>query len=179
MPASALAAHPDRARAAQPVRLAIDGLDPAPFAPLFRLDDAALLARGIRRVIVPDNPGIGFPCRVSLDYPEAGEEMLLLNYRHLDRPSSPYRAEGPIFVRRGVAAFAAVDRLPPIILQREMAVRAYDGEGMMVEAEIAEKAGLEALARSWLQQYGVAHVDVHSIRRGCFFCRIRAAGPAD
>ncbi|MCZ8181565.1 MAG: DUF1203 domain-containing protein [Beijerinckiaceae bacterium] len=154
------------------IRLAIRGLDPALFAPLFRLADAALMARGIRRVVVPEDPGIQYPCRVSLDYPQAGEEMLLLNYRHLDHPASPYRSEGPIFVRRGVPAFDAVDRLPPIIIQRPMAVRAYDEEMMMVEAEIAGKDELADLARQWLEQPGIAHVDVHSMRRGCFFCRI-------
>ncbi|MFY8115287.1 MAG: DUF1203 domain-containing protein [Rhabdaerophilum sp.] len=172
------AANPVPAPRPRPVRLAIRGLDPAPFAHLFRLDDAALLAQGIRRVIVPEDPGIMFPCRVSLDYPEAGEEMLLLNYRHLDVPGSPYRAEGPVFIRRGVGTFEAVDRLPPVIVQRPMAVRAYDAEGMMVEAEIAEKAELEALARDWLQRPGIAHVDVHSMRRGCFFCRIHGTPAA-
>ncbi|MCZ8377128.1 MAG: DUF1203 domain-containing protein [Beijerinckiaceae bacterium] len=155
------------------IRLAIRGLDPAPFAPLFPLEDAALLLRGIRRVIVPEDPGIMFPCRVSLDYPEAGEEMLLLNHRHLDHPASPYRAEGPIFVRRGVPAFDAVDQLPPVIVQRPMAVRAYDEAMMMVEAEIAEKGEIDDLAREWLEQPGIAHIDVHSMRRGCFFCRIQ------
>ncbi|MCZ8188030.1 MAG: DUF1203 domain-containing protein [Beijerinckiaceae bacterium] len=157
------------------LRLAIRGLDPAPFAPLFRMEPANLVARGIRRVVVPQDPGIQFPCRVSLDYPEPGEEMLLLNHRHLDHPASPYRAEGPIFIRRGVPAYAGVDRMPPIIMQRAMAVRAYDEAMMMVEAEIAEKDDLEALARLWLAQPGIAHVDVHSMRRGCFFCRIHRA----
>ncbi|WP_284177326.1 DUF1203 domain-containing protein [Rhabdaerophilum sp. SD176] len=154
------------------IRLAIRGLDPAPFAPLFRMGPADLVARGIRKVVVPENPGIMFPCRVSLDYPEAGEEMLLLNHRHLDHPASPYRAEGPIFVRRGVPAFDAVDQLPPVIIQRPMAVRAYDEAMMMVEAEIADKGEIDDLARQWLRQPGIAHVDVHSMRRGCFFCRI-------
>ncbi len=151
------------------------GLDPDRFRPLFQMTDQALIGRGIRRVLVPENPGINYPCRVSLDYPQAGEEMLLLNYRHLDRPDSPYRAEGPIFVRRGVFAFDRVDALPPIIVQRAMSIRAYDEDAMMLDAEIAEKAELEAMVRLWIQRPEVAHIDVHSMRRGCFFCRIQRA----
>lgn len=156
-------------------RLAIRGLDPAPFRPFFGLSDAELAGRGIRRVIALENPGINYPCRVSLAYPQAGEELLLLNYRHLDRPGSPYRAEGPIFVRRGVSAFAGEESWPPIIMQRAMAVRAYDHEAMMVEADMAEKDDLVAMARGWLARPDIAHVDIHSLRRGCFFCRITRA----
>lgn len=151
--------------------VAIRGLDPAPFASLFALDDAALLQRGIRRVRVPEAPGINYPCRISLDYPQAGEEMLLLNYRHLDVPTSPYRAEGPIFVRRGVSAFSLPDRFPPIAMQRAMAVRAYGHDGMMLDADLAEGQALTVMTRTWLADPSVAHVDIHSMRRGCFFCR--------
>ena len=42
----------------------IHGLPLAPFRPLFDLDDAALLARGARRMIA-DSPHAA-PCRISL-----------------------------------------------------------------------------------------------------------------
>lgn len=159
----------------QPVDIAIEGLDPAPFAPLFALSDEALMQRGIRRVFASDNPGINYPCRVSLDYPAAGEELLLLNHRHLDKPGSPYRAEGPVFIRRAARRYARSGVYPPIAMQRMMALRAYDAEGMMLDAEVAEKDGLKAQVAAWLARPEVAHVDVHSMRRGCFFCRIERA----
>lgn len=157
------------------MHLSINGLSPEPFAPLFALDDEVLLARGIRRATAHDDPGIGYPCRVSLDFATAGEELLLLNHRHLDKPDSPYRSEGPIYVRRGVSAFRGSGEMPPIIMQRAMSIRAYDTEGMMIEAEVAEKDTLVTLVKAWLAMPGVAHVDVHSLRRGCFFCRINRA----
>lgn len=152
--------------------IAIEGLDPAPFAPLFALTDEELAGRGIRRVFASENPGINYPCRVSLDYPAAGEELLLLNYRHLDAPGSPYRAEGPVFVRRAGRRYARSGVYPPIAMQRMMSLRAYDAEGMMLEADVAEKDGLKVLVAEWLARPEIAHVDVHSMRRGCFFCRI-------
>lgn len=165
-------ARSESLRAVFPVEIVIEGLDPAPFAPLFLLDDVELAARGIRRVIASENPGISYPCRVSLDFAGAGEELLLLNHRHLDKPGSPYRAEGPVFARRAARRYARSGVYPPVVMQRVMSLRAYDAEGMMLEAEVAEKDGLKAQVAGWLARPEIAHVDVHSMRRGCFFCRI-------
>lgn len=161
--------------AEQTCSVVIAGLDPLPFAPLFGLDDRALHRRGIRRVIASENPGINYPCRVSLDFAKAGEELLLLNHRHLDNPTTPYRAEGPVYIRRNAERFMGTDLWPTIIMQREMAVRAYDTDGMMLEAELAQKEALVAQVAAWLARSDVAHVDIHSARRGCFFCRVERA----
>lgn len=157
------------------ISIRIHGLDPLPFQTLFALDEAALHARGMRRVIVPEAPGLNYPCRISLDFASAGDELLLVNYRHLDQPHSPYRAEGPIFIRRDAVAFAGMNRFPPVIMQRPMSVRGYDADGMMLEGEVAGGEALQALVREWLARSDIAHVDVHSARRGCFFCRIYRA----
>lgn len=167
-----LALSPDRPRAEPALALRFQSLSPEAFAPLFELTDAALFDRGMRRVIASEEPGINYPCRVSLDYARAGEELLLVNHRHLDRGTTPYRAEGPVYVRRVAEAYAATSAFPPIIMQREMAVRAYDHDGIMVEADLAAKDELKALTRAWLARPDVAHVDFHSARRGCFFCRV-------
>jgi hypothetical protein len=157
---------------ARPIAIRVESLAPDAYAPLFALSEAELMARGMRRTIAPDNPGIGYPCRVSLEFARAGEELLLVNHRHLDRSTTPYRAEGPVFIRRD-AVKARHDVYPEIILQREMAVRAYDHAGIMAEADLAAKGDLIALTETWLARPDVAHVDFHSARRGCFFCRIR------
>ena len=49
----------------------IRGLDPAPFQPLFDLDDAALAGQGAVRVVADCSPG--YPCRIGLtDAPVGG-----------------------------------------------------------------------------------------------------------
>jgi hypothetical protein len=168
-------------RQPEPARTApvFESLQPEGFASFFMLTDAALAARGMRRVRAPENPEIGYPCRVSLEFARAGEELLLVNHRHLDLATTPYRAEGPVFVRRGASAFAGQGAYPDIIMRREMAVRAYDHAGMMVEAELAAKDDLVRLTGEWLARGDVAHVDYHSARRGCFFCRARAVPSPD
>ena len=97
----------------------IRGLSPEPFRPLFALDDAALAARNIRRVIADSDRG--FPCRVTLQDARQGETLLLLPYLHHD-VAGPYRASGPIYVREaamqgGTAEFH--DQLPPSFPRRQ------------------------------------------------------------
>lgn len=89
----------------------------APFRPLFELDDAGLAAIGARRMTA-DAPHSA-PCRVSLADAAPGERLILLNHRHLDAPSSPYRSEGPVFVREAaVEASPAPGEIPDMVARR-------------------------------------------------------------
>ena len=80
------------------------GIEPAPFAHLFELSDEALKQHGAVRQFATESPG--YPCRVSLQDAEVGEELLLLPYEH-QPAASPYRACGPI--GRGIFALGEID----------------------------------------------------------------------
>ena len=67
----------------------IKGLDPAPFAHLFNLDDDELAAIGAVRVTATAD--IGFPCRVTLEDAKAGDTLVLLNHVSHD-VETPYRS---------------------------------------------------------------------------------------
>ncbi|MBS0471518.1 MAG: DUF1203 domain-containing protein [Proteobacteria bacterium] len=150
----------------------IRGLDAAPFASLFTLDDAELSARSIHRVTA-DAPHSA-PCRVTLEDAEPGEELLLLPFAH-QTADSPYRASGPIYVRKASAvAFDAVDELPPVFAGRLLSVRAYDRAGMMTDAEIAD-SDPRGLFERFFADSAVAYLHVHYARRGCFSCRVDRA----
>ncbi len=152
----------------------ISGLPSAPFTPLFSMTDLQLQALGARRVIataefVPPMP----PCRVSLRDAEPGEASILLHYTHLDVPASPYRAGGPIYVREGVSETARfVNHVPAQQRTRLLSVRAYNHDGMMVDAEVAEGTELEALIGRFFGRADVAFLHAHNARRGCYSCRI-------
>jgi hypothetical protein len=149
------------------------GLEPAQFERLFDLDDAELTCRGMKRMRV-DAP-VGFPCRVTLEDAPLGEEVLLLPFAHQDG-RSPYRASGPIFVRRGFTqAQRIVGSLPPYLTRRLLSVRAYDDADMMVAAEVLEGAEAEPLFRQWLARPDVSYLHVHFAKRGCFGCRVERA----
>ena len=148
------------------------GLEPAPFEKLFDLDDAALEGLGMRRMH-SDKP-VGFPCRVSLEDTPVGEEVLLLPFTHQDS-RSPYRASGPIFVRRGQSAARIVNALPSYLTLRPLSVRAYDAADEMVDAEVVDGTVAEPLIQRYLARADVAYLHIHFARRGCYACRIDRA----
>ena len=151
----------------------ITGLDPSPFAPLFDLDDAALRARGARRVRADADPG--FPCRVSLEDAAEGEELLVLPWRHHD-VDSPYRASGPIFVRRGARpARLAPGEVPPSVSRRLMSLRAYDAGHLMLTAEVVDGAQVAAALAALFADPAVAYVHLHNARPGCYACQATRA----
>ena len=68
------------------------------------LDDE-LITRGARRVTADADHG--FPCRVSLQDASAGDELILVNYKHLDN-NSPYDAAHAIYIRKDVIPKSAI-----------------------------------------------------------------------
>jgi hypothetical protein len=148
----------------------IRGLDPAPFRPLFQLSDAELAQRGARRVRVTEPHSA--PDRIELRDAEPGETVLLLNHVYLDAPS-PYRGTHAIYVREGAErAFDAVDHIPDALRRRLISLRAFDADGMMVDADVVEGRELEPLIERLLSLPGVAFLHAHHARRGCYAARI-------
>lgn len=153
----------------------IRGLPPEPFRPLFALDDGALAARNIRRVVADADRG--FPCRVTLQDARQGETLLLLPYLHHD-VAGPYRASGPIYVREAALTASAAefrDALPPSFPRRLLSLRAYDADGLMRDADVVE--GVDALShlQRLLDLPRVAYLHVHNARPGCYACRVDPA----
>ena len=152
----------------------IKALALAPFQPLFDMDDAALLRLGARRMMA-DAPHAA-PCRVSLADAEPGERLILLNHRHLDAPASPYRSEGPIFVREAaVEAAPAVGEVPDILGRRLLSARVYDADWMMTDADVVEGRDLAGRLSDWFADAAVSTVHLHTARRGCFMAAAERA----
>ena len=151
----------------------ISGLPLQPFQQLFGLDDAELARRGAVRMTADSKPG--FPCRITLQDAEAGETLLLLNWRHHDA-DTPYRADGPIFVRESARqTCASRNAVPEQQRGRLLSVRAYDAAGWMQDAEVVEGVALEALIGRWFDNAAIAYLHVHNARRGCYACRVDRA----
>ena len=146
----------------------------APFQPLFAMDDADLLRIGARRMVA-DAPQAA-PCRVSLADADPGERLILLNHRHLDAPASPYRSEGPIFVREAaVEAEPAAGEVPDMLARRLLSARAYDIDWMMTDADVVEGRDLAGRLQAWFADPAVSIVHLHTARRGCYMAAARRA----
>lgn len=152
----------------------IVALPAEPFAPLFELDDGALAARGMRRCIA-DHPLL-YPCRVSLENAAIGDEVLLLPFEH-HASASPYRASGPIFVRRGAArADYAINEVPPQFRRKRLSVRAYNRAGDLIRADVTGGDALEACVSVMFADAEVDCLHLHHAGHGCYLCRVERAG---
>ncbi len=149
--------------------LRFQGLSVGPFQAAFALSDDELLRRGMRRMIADAKPG--FPCRVSLEDAEPGERVLLTGFEH--QPAhSPYRATGPIFVRESATVAYDGTAVPPVLRGRLLSLRAYDADGLMVDADVVPGDDVEAgLARMFARDDS-AYVHIHNAKRGCYACRV-------
>jgi hypothetical protein len=154
------------------MQLRYRGLDAALFKPFFAMTDADLKSGGILRVNADAKPG--YPCRITLEDAEPGETLLLLNFQH-QPASSPYRANGPVFVREAAAQTYDSPTLPPALKTRTLSVRAYDQAGMMVDAALVEGARAEPLFEKMLANRHVAYLHVHNANRGCYAARVERA----
>lgn len=148
----------------------IVALAPDPFVELGRRSDAELARRHAHRMVADESDS--YPCRVSLRYAQAGEELLLLNFAHQDA-DSPYRARGPIFVRVGAPGLQlAPGEVPSLVRRALLSVRGYTRAGWIEFAAVtAGRAVEESIARAFARA-GVDYLHLHFARPGCFLCRV-------
>lgn len=148
----------------------ITGLDPQPFSHLYGLGDAALFARGVRRMVADKSPG--FPDRIELRDLEIGEKVLLLNYMH-QPADSPYRSSHAVFVREGADRPLDVrDEVPDVIRRRLISLRAFDWDGNMLDADVMDGMEIENTIKLFFQNPDVSYLHAHYAKRGCYAARI-------
>ena len=148
------------------------GLSPDPFRPLFSMSDDELHRHGARRVLA-DDPRM--PCRVSMEHARLGEELLLLNFEH-QPANTPYHASHAIYVRKAAdRAFNAVDTIPEVLASRLLAIRAFDAQHMMIDAEVCEGAHAADMFERFLANPQTGYLQVHNAKRGCYAARVERA----
>lgn len=146
----------------------LSGLHHEQFDSLFALSDVQLHSFGVVRRVATEN--FGFPCRVSLQDAAVGDEVLLLTYQH-QSAASPYRASGPIFVRRGAKRCELpAGTVPPYVSRRLISLRAYDADHMMIDATVCDGAAVAEHLEQSFTKPEIAYVHLHNAKRGCFSC---------
>ena len=136
------------------------------FAPLFALSDEELITKRARRVVADAHPG--YPCRVSLEDARIGEALILVHHAHHDA-DTPYAASHAVFAREGAErADPAPGAVPDMLKARPISLRAFDAEGMMVAADLAEGEGVAPMIDQMFSDMRVREVHLHNAKPGCY-----------
>ena len=140
------------------------------FRHLFGLDDESLARHGARRMTVDVKPG--YPCRVTLKDADPGESVLLVNYEHL-AVNTPYRSTHALFVREGATTCPPItNRIPEQLMIRLLSIRAFDVDGMMVDADVVHGEEAEPVIRGLLDDTRVEYLHIHNAKPGCYAARV-------
>ena len=141
------------------------------FESLFDKSDSELEKQGMKRMIVDGKPG--YPCRVSLEDAEIGDEVILAPYDfHITK--SPYQSRGPIFVRKGVKTKEFKDNEIPIMLNhRLLSYRGYDKYGFMKEAVTEKGVNTKRVIEQIFGNSEIEYIHIHNSSPGCYNCEVR------
>lgn len=146
------------------------GLNPEPFRHLYGLSDDALAAHGVKRCIADAKPG--FPDRIELRDADPGESVLLLNFKH-QPANTPYQASHAIYVREGAdIAYDRINEIPEVLCARLISLRAFDGEHMMIDADVVDGRELNEVIGRFLADPNVSYLQAHYAKRGCYAAQI-------
>ena len=151
----------------------IHALPAEDYAAFFDMTDAELTLRDACRKTVDAYPG--FPCRVTLDDAQPGEEVILVNHTSLDA-ASPYRASHAIYVRKGQPSAApAPGEVPPVLTRRILSIRGFGADAMMRVADVVEGAALGAALSDMFANPEIAEIHIHNAKQGCYAARATRA----
>lgn len=143
------------------------------FSRYFQMSQDQLRVHGGLMRVADKRPG--FPCRVSLEDAEVGERVLLINYEH-HAAATPYRSSHALYVReRATPAKCELGHVPELFRSRLISVRAFDREGMMLEADVTEGTRLEQAVERFLSKPAVDYLHLHFAKPGCYGARVERA----
>lgn len=151
----------------------IKGLAPEEFAHLIGRSDDALAQYGAKRYVADKKPG--FPDRIGMRDAEPGESLILVNYTHQPAENA-YHSRHAIFVLEGgEPQYDQVDLIPEVLRRRQLSMRAFDADDMIVTASLVDGAEAEKVIERMFADDQVRYIHAHYAARGCFACRIDRA----
>lgn len=151
----------------------IKAFDDREFVALFNLGNSELDKIGAVKMIVDEFPG--FPCRVSLEDAEIGEEVILLPYQH-HKTNSPYQSSGPIFVRKiAKSSIYEINEIPKMFNHRLLSLRGYDKNAIMKDASVIEGNNLKAQIFKIFENDDIQYIHIHNAKPGCYNCLVERA----
>ena len=148
----------------------VTGLSAEPYRHLYGLSDEELANHGVTRYVADEAPG--FPDRIEMRDAEIGEQLLLLNHESVT-DDTPYKAAHAIFIREWAeTTYREENEIPDVMFNRLLSLRAFDGDGMMVDADVAKGADIVVLIERLFENPHTAYIHAHNAVRGCYSGRI-------
>ncbi len=148
----------------------VTGLSSEPYRHLYGLSDSELAARGVKRYVADVTPG--FPDRIEMRDADPGETLLLVNHVSVEL-DTPYKASHAIFIREGAErTYRGENEIPEVMFNRLLSLRAFDKEGMMIDADVAKGEEIELAIKRFFENPLVSHMHAHNAARGCYSGRI-------
>ena len=140
------------------------------FNHLFILNKEELSSKGALKMIVDEKPG--YPCRVSLEDAEIGEDIILFPFQH-HKTNSPYQSSGPIFVRQNAKSpNLGIDEIPKMLLHRLLSLWVYNKKGMMIDAKTIEGRTLKNEIGIIFKNNLADYIQIHNSSPGCYNCQV-------
>ncbi len=65
--------------------------------------------------------------------------------------------------------------VPPVLRGRLLSLRAYDVDGMIVDADVVPGDDVESALSRLFARDDSASVHIHNAKRGCYACRVERA----
>ena len=110
----------------------------------------------------------GYPCRQCLRDAEIGERLVLVAYDPF-ASDSPYRSRSPIFLHESDCGTPHdLTTVPAQLSVRQLSVRAFDEQAMMIDADVIEGSELDDTLRRFLTDPATTELHVHNASRGCW-----------
>jgi hypothetical protein len=99
----------------------------------------------------------------------------LVNYEH-QAVTTPFRASHAVYVRPAAnKAKLSVDEVPEMLRSRILSLRAFDGAGMMITADLADGKVLARPIKEMFDNPAVAYIHLHFAKPGCYAARVDRA----
>ncbi len=128
---------------------------------------AMLRERGGPTYVADEFPG--YPCRQCLCDAEIGEELVLVSHDPFGK-SSEYRSASPIFLHTTPCRppKQAEGELPIQLTRRQLSVRSFDEDEMMLTAEVIDGIVLRDTLNRFFADEQARRIHVHNASRGCW-----------
>lgn len=127
---------------------------------------AALREEGGEVYVADSFPG--YPCRQCLQDAPIGDELILVSHDPF-AGTSPYRSASPIFLHRETCAAPPLDdELPEQLTRRQLSVRAFDTNELMIDAAVIDGSALADTMTRFFDQADTDLIHIHNASRGCW-----------